>query len=277
MFDVFQLPFVQRGLIEILILSVAAGLIGTWVVLRGMAFFAHAVGTASFPGLVLADGLAFSAHLGAAATALLVAGGVGWLSRRHRDRYDSATALVLIAALAIGVVLASDVFHSGSGVETLLFGSLLTIGDSDIAWAAVSAAAVLLGSFLLGRRWLVTGFDPVAATSLGVRSQAGEFVLLGLVALVAVASISAVGALLTTAVIVVPAATTRMLVTRLPAWQVASILLAASEGTIGLWLSVELNAPPGSAIAVLSGSVFGVVAISRWGVVSLRRARLVTA
>ncbi len=277
MFDLFQLPFVQRGLIEILILSVAAGLIGTWVVLRGMAFFAHAVGTAAFPGLVLADGLAFSAHLGAAGTALIVAGGVGWLSRRHRDRFDSATALVLIAALAAGVILASDVFHSGSGVETLLFGSLLTIGGSDILWALVSAVAVVLGSHFLGRRWLVTGFDPGAAAGLGVRSQAAEMALLGLVALVAVASISAVGALLTTAVIVVPAATIRLLVTRLPAWQVASVLLAAAEGAIGLWISVELNAPPGSAIAVLSGCVFAAVAIGRWGVVSVRRAKLVEA
>src|ERR1700750_238802 len=117
MLEPFQLPFVQHRVVEVLILAVAGGLIGTWIVLRGLAFYSHAVGTAAFPGLVLADGLGFSAHLGAAATAALGAAGVGWLARRDRDRYDSSTALVLVAALAVGVILASDVFHSGADVE----------------------------------------------------------------------------------------------------------------------------------------------------------------
>ena len=73
MLDVFALPFVQRAVLEVVVLAVAAGLIGTWIVLRGLAFYAHAVGTAAFPGLVLADGLGFAAHLGAAGSAALVA------------------------------------------------------------------------------------------------------------------------------------------------------------------------------------------------------------
>src|SRR3954447_18154361 len=132
MLDPFDLVFVQRGVLEIAALSIAAGLIGTWIVLRGLAFYAHAVGTAAFPGLVLADGLGFSPHLGAGGTALGVAGSVAWLSRRERERYDVVTALVLVAALALGVILASDVFHSGSNVETLLFGSLLVIDSGDV-------------------------------------------------------------------------------------------------------------------------------------------------
>jgi len=109
--DDLALPFVQRGLLEVAVLSVGAGLIGTWIVLRGLSFFAHAVGTAAFPGLVLAEGLGFAAVLGAFGTALLVAALVSWLARRERDRQDALTALVLVAALAVGVVLASDVFH----------------------------------------------------------------------------------------------------------------------------------------------------------------------
>jgi hypothetical protein len=103
MLDPFHLVFVQRGILEVAALSLAAGLIGTWIVMRGLAFYAHAVGTATFPGLVLAAGLGFSAHLGAAAMALAVAGSVGWLSRRDHERYDSRTALVLVAALTAGV------------------------------------------------------------------------------------------------------------------------------------------------------------------------------
>src|SRR5262245_6688141 len=141
MLEPFQLPFVQRGIAEVLVLAIAGGLVGTWVVLRGLAFYAHAVGTAAFPGLVLAEGLGFSALLGAGATATLVAVAVGVLARREgaHDRYDTLTALVLVGALALGVILASDVFHSAASVETLLFGSLLLVDGGDIAFAAVAA------------------------------------------------------------------------------------------------------------------------------------------
>jgi ABC-type Zn uptake system ZnuABC Zn-binding protein ZnuA/ABC-type Mn2+/Zn2+ transport system permease subunit len=265
MFEPFQLPFVQHGIVEVLILAVAGGLIGTWIVLRGLAFYAHAVGTAAFPGLVLADGLGFAAVLGAGATAALVAVAVGLLARREgaRDRYDSLTALVLVAALAVGVILASDVFHSAGNVETLLFGSLLLVDSGDYAFAAVSAVIVLAGGFVLEQRWLATGFDPGSARALGARSAAPDIVLLALVALVAVAALSTLGALLATALLVVPAATTRLVCTRLRPWQLATVALVAVEGIAGLWLSVQVNAPPGPAIAVLAGGVFAVVAAVR--------------
>jgi ABC-type Zn uptake system ZnuABC Zn-binding protein ZnuA/ABC-type Mn2+/Zn2+ transport system permease subunit len=265
MLEPFQLPFVQRGIVEVLVLAVAGGLIGTWIVLRGLAFYAHAVGTAAFPGLVLAAGLGFGALIGAGASAALVAIAVGILARREgaHDRYDTLTALVLVAALALGVILASDVFHSGSSVETLLFGSLLLVDGGDIAFAAITAAIVLLGAFVLEQRWLATGFDPRAARALGARSALPDTVLLALVALVAVAALSTLGALLATALLVVPAATTRLVCTRLRSWQLATVALVAAEGVAGLWLSVQLNAPPGPAIAVLAGGVFVLVALRR--------------
>ncbi len=265
MLEPFQLPFVQHGIVEVLILAVAGGLIGTWIVLRGLAFYAHAVGTAAFPGLVLAGGLGFAAVLGAGATAALVAIAVGLLARREgaRDRYDSITALVLVAALAVGVILASDVFHSAGSVETLLFGSLLLVDSGDYAFAAASAVIVVAGGFVLEQRWLATGFDPGSARALGARSAVPDIVLLALVALVGVAALSTLGALLATALLVVPAATTRLLCSRLRPWQVATVALVAVEGVAGLWLSVELNAPPGPAIAVLAGGVFAAVAAGR--------------
>src|SRR5918998_1878906 len=185
MLDVLDLAFVQRALWVLLPLSIAGGVLGTWIVLRGLAFFAHAVGTAAFPGLVLADGLGFAAHLGAAGSAALVALGVGWMARRHRDRYDSITALVLVTALAAGVILASDVFRSGSNIETLLFGSLLLIDAGDIAWAAAASVAVLAATAVLGPRWTLTGFDAAGERAMGVRSAFTDGVLLALVALVA--------------------------------------------------------------------------------------------
>src|SRR3954453_954141 len=138
MLEPFELPFVQRGLIEVLILAVPAGLLGTWIVLRGLAFFSHAVGTAAFPGLVIADGLGFAPPLGALAAAAVFSAGNSALGRRRRGQGDdSVVAIVLVACLAAGVILASDVFGSGANVETMLFGSLLLVYRGDIALAAV--------------------------------------------------------------------------------------------------------------------------------------------
>jgi ABC-type Mn2+/Zn2+ transport system permease subunit len=208
--DALQQPYVQRGLLEVALLSIAGGLLGTWIVLRGLAFFSHAVGTAAFPGLVLAEGLGFAAPLGAFATAVVFSGAVTGLSGRRRTGYDSLTALVLVGCLALGVILASDVFRSGSSIDTLLFGSLLLIDARDLALAAGASALALLGTVVLGQRWLVAGFDPAAAHSLGARSPLPRLTLLGLVALATTAALTAVGALLTTALFVVPAATTRL-------------------------------------------------------------------
>jgi ABC-type Mn2+/Zn2+ transport system permease subunit len=252
----FSLPFVQRGLLEVLVLSVGTGVVGTWIVLRGLAFYSHAVGTAAFPGLVLAGGLGFAAPLGALASALVFAGGLEGLSRGRRSGYDSLTALVLVGMLALGVILASDVFFSGASVDTLLFGSLLLIGRGDVFFAVAASAAAFFASCLFGRAWLATGFDPGAARSLGLRSDVPDAALLLLIALVGTAALSAVGAILVTTLLVVPAATARLLTRRLLTWQLASVALVVVEDVLGLWLSVQTNAPPGATIAMLAGGVF---------------------
>lgn len=263
MLEPFQLPFVQRGLVEVAILAVPAGLLGTWIVLRGLAFFSHAVGTAAFPGLVLADGLGFAAPLGAFGAAVLFSAGTGLLSRREEEGRDAAVALVLVGCLAAGTILASDVFGSGANVETLLFGSLLLVDDGDIALAAAAAGATVLASLLLGHRWLATGFDPGSATALRTGARGLEIALLGLIALAIVAALSTIGALLVAALFVVPALTTRLFVRRMRAWQLASIALVAAEGTVGLWLSVKTDAPPGATIAVVSGAAFALAALAK--------------
>jgi ABC-type Zn uptake system ZnuABC Zn-binding protein ZnuA/ABC-type Mn2+/Zn2+ transport system permease subunit len=262
-FEPFHYAFVQRGLVEVLLLSVPAGILGTWIVLRGLAFFSHAVGTAAFPGLVVAAGLGWPAPAGAALAATAYTFGVeGLASRRESDR-ETLTGLTLVGALALGVILARDVFHSGTNVETLLFGSLLLVGAHDVRLAAIAAGLSLALTAILGRRWLATGFERQTARSLGVRAALLDTVLLAAIAFAVVAALSAVGALLGAALYVVPAATTRLWFRRLATWQAASVALAAAEGVVGLWLSVELNVPPGAAIAVLAGGVFAAAALGR--------------
>jgi ABC-type Zn uptake system ZnuABC Zn-binding protein ZnuA/ABC-type Mn2+/Zn2+ transport system permease subunit len=232
-------------------------------VLRGLAFFSHAVGTAAFPGLVLADGLGFSAPLGALAAALVFTAGNAALGRgRDRER-DSVVALVLVGCLAGGVILASDVFGSGANVETLLFGSLLLVDGGDIALAALAAVATLAATALVGHRWLAHGFEPGATLAGGRERRLADAALLGLIALASVATLSVLGALLVAALFVVPAATARLFTSRMRSWQLASVALVAVEGTVGLWLSVKTDAPPGATIACVSGAAFALAAAAR--------------
>ena len=272
MLDAFDLPFVQRSLWVLLPLAVAAGVLGTWIVLRGLAFYSHAVGTAAFPGLVVADGIGFAAPAGALGAAAVLAAGVWLVTRGRLTSPDSATAVVLAGCLAGGVILASDVYESGSNIETLLFGSLLVTGDGDIALALGVAALTLALTAGLGPRWLARGFDPGRARALNA-SRALDAALLAAVALAAVAALSVVGALLATALLVVPAATTRLWFDRLLPWQAATVALTAAEGIAGVWLSVQTNAPPGATVAVLAGAAFAASAGARVAT----RARPVTA
>src|SRR5439155_26618642 len=120
-----------------------------------------------------------------------------------------------------------------------LFGSLLAIDISDQVLAAVAASLAVAGTWALGPRWLASGFDASAARYIGIRSTWTDLLLLGLVALAAVSALAAVGALLAGALLVIPAATTRLWTRRLRSWQLATVALAAIEGVVGLWLSVE--------------------------------------
>ena len=270
MLEPFSLPYVQEGLLEILLLSIPAGLIGTWIVLRGLAFYSHAIGTASFPGLVLADGLGFSPALGAFGMAGVFTALSALVSRSKRTAPDSAIALVLVTCLAAGVILASDVFGSGANIDTLLFGSLLAIGPADLILAGGAAVLAILVTRVCSHHWLAKGFDEDSAASLYSNSAWFDLALLTVVAVTVTAALSAVGALLVAAIMSVPAATVRMVTRRVRSLQVGSVLLVAAEGTLGLWLSVKTDAPPGATIAVVSGTVFALVLLAR----TVRRRRI---
>jgi ABC-type Mn2+/Zn2+ transport system permease subunit len=256
-------PFVQRGLVELALLSVGAGVLGTFVVIRGLAFYTHAVAAAAFPGLVLASGLGFAPLAGAIGSGALVGGSVGMLATHRRRGHDAITALALAGALALGVVLASDVFHSGSGVDTLLFGSLFAITGLDLVTAALASGGALVATLTLGHRWLAVGFDRAAAHGLGVRSRAPDLILLALAGFISIAALAAVGALLATALLVVPAATTRLWFHRVAAWQIATVGLTMAVGVAGVWLSLWTNAPPGATVATLAGAVFLASAVGK--------------
>jgi manganese/iron transport system permease protein len=251
----------QRALVEVLLLAVLGGILGTWIVLRRLAFFTHGVGTAAFPGLVAAGPLGVAPQVAALGAGAVYAGALQGLTRSRRVATDAATGLLLIGALALGAVLASDVFESGAGVDRLLFGSLLGLTPGDLWLTAGVVAAVLVVDALARRAWLVGALDPDAARSLGVPARAAETVLLAAIAAAVVVALDAVGALLVTAVLVTPAATVRLVARSVAGLRAGATALAAVEAVAGLVLADALNVGPGPALAVLAGVVFAVVAV----------------
>jgi ABC-type Mn2+/Zn2+ transport system permease subunit len=261
--DLVDLPFMRTALFELALLAVAGGLLGTWIVLRRLAFFSHATGTATFPALVIADATGFSAQGAGMAGALIYAGGVERAGRSGHAPGEAATGVLLVAALAGGVILASDVFHSGASVDRLLFGTLLGLGDADLALSAVAASLALAATATVGRAWTAMGFDPDAARSLGVPSGRADLLLLGLVAAAVAAALPAVGALLVTSVFVVPAACARLLVDRVRPMLATAIAIALVQGSVGLYLAYWLDTPPGPAIAALGAGGYALIALAR--------------
>jgi manganese/iron transport system permease protein len=260
--DLVELPFMRDALIELVLLAVAGGTLGAWIVLRRLAFFTHAAGSATFPALVAADATGFSPLLAGIAMALGYAGGVQRAGRAGRETGE-ATALLLVAALALGILLASDVFESSAAVDRLLFGSLLGLSGADLALSAVAAALALAASVGLGRAWTALAFDPDGAPALGLPAGRADFSLLALVAVAVVAAIPAVGALLVTAIYVLPAAAARLVARSVPGLIGWALAFAAAEGLIGLYLAYWLDLPPGPPIAVLGTATYGALAAAQ--------------
>jgi ABC-type Mn2+/Zn2+ transport system permease subunit len=256
-----SLPYIQRAVLEMLLLAVPAGLLGSWIVLRRLAFFTHAVGSVSFPALVLAAAWGIAPQLAALAAALGFGVAQERIARSRRLSADAATGLLLVGALAAGVVLASDVFESGAEVDTLLFGSLIGLDDRDLWLTAIVAAGAVALDAALRREWLAAGFEPGSARALGLRPALADRLLLAGIAAAAVVALDAVGALLVAVVLVVPAATVRLLTDRLRVLRLGAVALAALEGVAAVALADALNVGAGPALAVLAGAVFAAVAL----------------
>jgi ABC-type Zn uptake system ZnuABC Zn-binding protein ZnuA/ABC-type Mn2+/Zn2+ transport system permease subunit len=254
--DPFSPLYMQRALLELVVLAVPAGVLGAFVALRRLAFSTHALGVGTFPGVAIAFGLGFSAFAGGLAAALVLALGLAVLERRRELDAAAATGLLLAGALALGSLLVSNVFTAGAQVDTLLFGSLFGITDGDLVRSVAVSAAALAGAAAAWRGLVVIAFDRANALALGFRPARYDLVLFCLLAVTIVAAVDAVGALLVSSLFVVPAAAARLLTRRLVPLVACSSLLAVGCAVVGLLLSYQMDAPPGATVAVVTAGAF---------------------
>ena len=259
----FEFGFMQRALIGSVLVGAICALVGTYVVLRGLAFVGDALSHAAFPGVVIAYLLKANIHLGAAIFTVLTALGIGLVSRRGRVSYDTAIGILFAGAFALGVLLMSRIRGYTVDLFSFLFGNVLGISRQDLFLAGILGTIVALTIFLFYKELLLLSFDPTIAEAMGYPVQALNYLLLGLIALTIVISIQAVGIILVVALLVTPSATAYLLTNRFSRMMLLGILFAALAAVSGLYLSYYLNVASGAAIVLVSTCLFFLVLAGR--------------
>ncbi len=257
--------FMQAGLLAAALVGLTCATLGVYVVLRRMAFIGDALAHTVLPGLALAYLRGWSLLAGALAAGLLAALGIGWLSRRDQVREDTAIGIVLTGMFALGILLLSTA-RSFRDLAHMLFGNILGVTTSDLAFIAVVAVVVVTTLVLLHKELELTSFDPTHAATIGLRADVLRYVLLALLALGVVAGIQAVGVVLTSALLVTPAAAAALVTDRLPRMMVVAALIAVGSGVVGLYASYYFEVASGAAIVLVCTACFG----AAWGLRALR-------
>jgi ABC-type Mn2+/Zn2+ transport system permease subunit len=247
--------FMQRGLLAALMIGVLCAVIGCYVVLRSMAFLGDAMAHAVLPGIAIAYLLAVNLTIGAMVAAVIVALGIGFLTRQGAVKEDTAIGIVFTAALALGVALISSVRTYAVDLSHILFGNVLGVSSGDLVLTAVVGAVVLAVMVLAYKPFLVISFDPVLAATLRMRVEFFRTLLLVLLALTIVVSIQTVGVGLAAAMLVTPGATAYLLTRRLPSMMALAGLIGAISSVVGLYVSYYLNVASGAAV-VLTATLF---------------------
>lgn len=265
--------FMVRGMLAAVIVGVVCAVLGTYVVLRGMAFFGDALAHAVLPGVavgyLLGGGARGPVFWWAMVTALLSAFGIGAVSRSSRLKEDTAIGIIFAGMFAFGVALISMVRNYTADLTHFLFGDVLGVSANDLVLTAVFGALILLVIFAFYKEFLVVSFDPVLASTLRLPIRWLDYLLIALIAMSIVVSLQTVGVTLMVAMLITPAATASLLTRKLTRMMLIAALIAVFSGITGLYLSYYLNLASGSAIVLTCTAVFAVV----WGITTLARGR----
>jgi len=251
-----QYEFMQRAMMEVAIIGLLCGLVGCFVVLRGLAFIGDALAHAVFPGVVLSYIADRSILIGAFAFGSLTALGIGILSRSRRVSEDSAIGVIFASFFALGVVILSREGGFRQDLGSLLFGNILGVSMTDV-WVTLAVAAVVTGILLgLLKEFTLVAFDSTMARSAGYPVFALDILLLLLVSATIVVSLQTVGNILILALVVTPPAAARLLTDRLGRMMLLSVAIAVGSGVAGLYISFHAATAAGATIVLTATAVF---------------------
>lgn len=256
----FHYAFMLRGLLAAGLVGVICAVIGTFIVLRGMAFFGDALSHTILPGVavgyLLGGGAREPLFWWALITAIISALGIGAISRSTRIKEDTAIGIIFAGMFALGIAMISTVRSYSVDLAHFLFGDVLGVTPNDLVLIVIFGAVILLTILAFYKEFVVISFDPTLAVTLRMPNRLLEYLLLILIAMTIVVSLQTVGVALMVAMLITPAATAQLLTRRLPVMMGLASLIGALSGIIGLYLSYYANIASGAAIVLVATAVF---------------------
>ncbi|WP_404830735.1 metal ABC transporter permease [Sporosarcina beigongshangi] len=253
--SLIEYGFLQKALLTSVMVGVICGVIGCFIILRGMALMGDAISHAVLPGVAISYMLGINFFIGAVATGILTAVGIGFISQNSRVKNDSSIGIVFTAAFALGILLITAL-KSSSDLYHILFGNVLAVRPSDM-WITLIIGILVLGSvYLFYKELLVSSFDPVMAQAYGLPTKVIHYFLMTLLTLVTVASLQTVGIILVVAMLITPASTAYLLTDRLSVMIGLSALFGAVSAVGGLYLSFTYNLASGATIVLVATTLF---------------------
>lgn len=250
--------FLQKALITSVMVGIICGVIGCFIILRGMALMGDAISHAVLPGVAISYLLGINFFFGAVISGLLTAIGIGFVANHSRIKHDISIGILFTAAFAAGIILITMI-KSSTDLYHILFGNVLAVRISDMWITLTLGVIVLVAVYLFFKELLVSTFDPTMAAAYGLPHKWIHYILMALLTMVTVASLQTVGIVLVVAMLITPAATAYLLTDRLSTMVFLSAFFGVLAAVEGLYLSFTYNLDSGATI-VLSATFWFVMA-----------------
>lgn len=253
--EIMQYPFLQRALVTSIMVGIICGVMGCFIILRGMALMGDAISHAVLPGVAISYMLGINFFFGAVFFGILTAVGIGFVSQNSRIKSDSSIGIVFSAFFALGVLLIAKA-QTATNLEQILFGSVLYIQTSDMVMTLIIGGVILLTVILLYKELLVSTFDETMAKAYGLPTKIIHYLIMILLTIATVASLQTVGVVLVVAMLVTPAATAYLLTNRFWVMLILSSIIGSFSSVIGLYISFNYNLAPGAIIVLVATGFF---------------------
>jgi manganese/iron transport system permease protein len=254
--DPLAYRFIMRGFMAAFMVGIVCSVLGTFIVLRGMAFFGDALAHTILPGVVAAYLLGWPLAIGALIMGVITALGIGALSSQGYFKEDTAIGIIFAGLFALGVAMISSTRNYSVDLAHFLFGNLLGVSDTDLWVILILGLLVLFTIFIFYKEFVVISFDNTLATTLRLPTEFLRYLLLILIAITIVVSLQVVGIALMLAMLVTPAAAASLLTRRLPVMMGIAAVIGAFSGVAGLYASYYLNIASGPSVVLVATAVF---------------------
>jgi ABC-type Mn2+/Zn2+ transport system permease subunit len=253
-------PFMVRGLLAVVMTGIVCAMVGTYVVLRGMAFFGNALAHAILPGVAMgylvSGGAREPVFWWGLGTAILTAIGIGAVGTGAKIKEDTAIGIIFAGMFALGIAMISTMRSYAVDLAHFLFGDVLGVSPTDLWLIAIFGGLILLTVLAFFKELLILSFDPILAATLRLPATLLNYLLLVLIAVTTVVSLQTVGVALMVAMLVTPAATAYLLTRRLPTMMGLAVVIGALAGVIGLYISYYASVASGAAIVLVCTAFF---------------------